>query len=353
MRPNDDAAPSGGLAAAWTRFWFTPVDPIALHAVRVAAGLLFLAWLLPLAGHRDALFGLNGWFDRRAFADAAALPGGPPKPLDWSALYLGDGGPVVVAAVYFGALAAVALFTLGVWVRLTAVLTWVAVASFAAPPAAETDADALMPILALYLAAGYLLLGQRAGLSWPARLLGDRSCRLLGPLDRPAVPSVAADVALRLLQVHLAVVVVTSGLHKLQFGDWWAGLALWYPLHPPLETTLAAARFRAGRAETYLMFLNVVGYAALAWQIGFPLFAWRRDGRRLLLGGAALGWAGTAFVYDIPLYGPAVLVGCLAFVPGEAWRRLAVRAADRLREWTRQEGSPGPAPRPVTTGATS
>jgi hypothetical protein len=345
--------PTGGLAAAWVRFWFAPVDPIALHAVRVASGLLFLAWLLPLAGHRDALFGLGGWFDRQAFADAATLPDGPPKPLGWSALYLGDGGPAVVAAVYFGAVAVLVLFTLGVWVRLTAVLAWAAVASLTAPPAAEADADVLLPILALYVMVGYLLLPEPAGGTRPARLLGGRSCRLLGPVGRPAEPSVGAGVALRLLQVHLAVVIVTSGLHKLQFGDWWAGVALWYPLHPPLETSLAAARAHVGHSERYLMLLNVAAYATLAWQVGFPLFAWRRAGRWLLVGGAAVGWAGAALVYDLPLYGPAVLVGCLAFVPAETWRRLIARVADGWRGFTRRDGNPAPARRPVSAGRVS
>jgi hypothetical protein len=347
MRNREAVTPAG----AWVQFWFTPADPVGLHAVRVAAGLLFLAWIVPLAGHRDALFGLDGWFDRQAFADAAALPGGPPKPLGWSALYLGDGGPGVVAAVYFGTLAVLILFTLGVWVRLTAVLTWAAVASLTAHPAAEADADVLLPILAFYLMVGYVLIGQRVpGLTRAARLLGGRSFRLLGPLDRPAGPSVGAAVALRLLQVHLALVIVTTGLHKLQFGDWWAGVALWYPLHPPLETTLAQAQGRSDNPERYLMLLNVAGYAALVWQIGFPLFAWRRVGRWLLLGGAAVGWVGAALVYGLPLYGAAVFVGCLAFVPPESWRRLIARSADGWRRLARRLDRPGPVRRPAPAG---
>ena len=51
------------LAAAWERFWFSAVDPVGLHAVRLLAGLLFLVWLLSFAGHERAFFGLDGWFD--------------------------------------------------------------------------------------------------------------------------------------------------------------------------------------------------------------------------------------------------------------------------------------------------
>lgn len=341
MRSNADDAPSGPIAA-WMRFWFTPADPIGLHVVRVAAGLLFLAWLVPLAAHRDALFGLDGWFDRQAFAEAAAMPDGPPKPLGWSALYLGGGGPAVVAAVYFGSLVVLVLFTLGVWVRLTAVLTWVAVASLAAHPAAETNADVLLPILALYLMVGYVLIGQQRSSSWAGRILGGKSSWLLGPLGQPAEPRVGAAVALRLLQVHLAMVIFTTGLHKLQYGDWWSGVALWYPLHPPLETSLAEARAHASDPRSYLMLLNLAGYAVLAWQIGFPLFAWRRTGRWLLLGGATIGWVGTGIVYRQPLLGAAVFAGCLAFVQPETWRWLITRVAGRCRGWIRRGNSPRP-----------
>src|SRR6516165_10022450 len=58
------AAPSIALETgprnAWTRFWFTAVDPIGLHALRLIAGLLFIAWLLPLGGHLEAFFGMAG-----------------------------------------------------------------------------------------------------------------------------------------------------------------------------------------------------------------------------------------------------------------------------------------------------
>ena len=60
-----EPAPRPGPFRSWSAFWFTPRDPLGLHAVRVLAGLLFLAWLLAFAGQHDALFGMRGWFDRR------------------------------------------------------------------------------------------------------------------------------------------------------------------------------------------------------------------------------------------------------------------------------------------------
>ena len=60
----------------------------------------------------------------------------------------------------------------------------------------------------------------------------------------------------------------------------------------------------------------------LAWQIGFALFAWRRHWwRAVLLGGAALGWLATAFLFRLPLVGPAIFIGCLSYVTAAEWHR--------------------------------
>jgi hypothetical protein len=312
------------------RFWFTPARPAALHAMRLLAGLLFLAWLLPLAGHVDALFGLDGWFDGQASHEAGRFTEAP-APLGWSLLYLAGHSRVLLYALYGLSLLVLALFTAGIWPRLTAPLAWVVVASFLANPVARSDGDELLAILALYLAVGYVLFGLRrrslAGpaFAWP---LGGRRA------DNAPPASTAANLALRLLQVHLAIVVVVSGLHKLQFGDWWAGVAYWYPLHRPFETTPEVIRARAASASSYLFVLSLAQYAALAWPLTFPLIAWRRAWRPVLLAGGALGWLGAALLYREPLFGPALLVGCLSYLTPEEWlalRSLVSRAGQYLR----------------------
>ena len=166
-------------------------------------------------------------------------------------------------------------------------------------------------------------------MSWPARLLGPLLVWPLGRGERDTYsepwPSIAANLALRLLQVHIALIIFSSGLHKLQFGDWWAGVALWFPLHPPFKTTLADAIANRTNADTYLGLLNIGTYAILAWQIGFPLFAWRRRWRPVVIGGAVIGWIGAAFLWELPLIGPAILIGCLSFVTPTTWRRVLNR----------------------------
>jgi hypothetical protein len=290
-----------------------------LHVLRVLVGLLLLGWLLPFAGYLDTLFGLQGWFDQKAYTEVGRLPAELFPPLGWSPIFLFGRDPGTLTVFYSGSIAVLVLFTLGVAPRLTSVLAWLVTVAFTSNPIIYYDGDVLLRILAFYVMLGYLPLGLLdEDQSLASRLLG-RTWFLSRSASRP---SLSANLALRLLQVHLAIVIVTSGLHKLQFGDWWGGVALWYALYPPLETTLADARAHANQAENYLLLLSLAAYAVLLWQLGFPLYAWRRRMRPVLLGGALIGWLGTAFIYRLPLIGPATLIGCLAFVTADEWRRL-------------------------------
>jgi hypothetical protein len=325
------AVPSDGLVAAWVRFWFTPVSPLGLHWVRFLAGLLFLSWLLPLTGERVAFFSLNGLFDTETYLAASRLPGGPPVPLGWSIVFAAGTSPALLSVIWWTSLAVLVLFTLGIATRITAVLTWVIVASFLASPAAHADTDYMLGILAFYLMLGYVLLGQWSQpLSVAARLIGPRrtlvfAARRTNEIAMPA--SYAANFALRLLQVHFAIVMVASGLHKLQFGDWWAGVAYWYPLHPPLAMT--AERFQAERASANvtLFFLSLVGYLVLAWQLTFPLFAFRKRCRPILLAGGVLAWAGSAWLFGDLTFGPFCMLACLCYLTPQEWRWLTDRVA--------------------------
>jgi hypothetical protein len=309
-------------------------------------GLLLLAWLLlTYAGQLESFLGLNGWLDSKAFSEASRLPEGVFTP-SWSVLFLFGADPTWMRIVFWVSVVVLAAFTLGVLPRVTAVLAWVIVASFTANPAFEYEGDALLQMLSFYLVVGYLFCGlMHSGQNMPARLLGPILAWPLGRREQDGFgqsqPSLSANLALRMVQVHLALIFVTSGLHKLQFGDWWAGVALWFPLHPPFETTLAEAQANKPHAELYLSLLNIGAYATLAWQIGFPLFAWRQRWRPVLLGGALIGLLACAFLWRLPLIGPALFIGCLAFVTPAGWQRVldwlptrSATAASSAREET-------------------
>lgn len=329
-----DSGPPRGLFAAWTNFWFTPADPIALSVLRVLGGIIFLYWLLPFAGDPQAFFGVDGWFDTSAYREASRLRGLPPHLFTWSAAYWCGHNATLLVVLYWLSIVAVALFTLGVATRLTGVLNWTVVVSFTANPAVAFDADPLLQMLAFYLMLGYLFVGLRTPGQTPLALgLGQTRATWLfagiWPRQRVTLsPSIAVNVALRLLQVHFAIAVVATGLHKLQTSAWWSGLAPWFYLHPPFHSSVAEIRsYAPPNAEAYLNLFSLTTYAVLAWQIGFPAFAWRLWLRPLLLGGAAIGWLMTALALQIPLVGPLTFVLCLAYLTPTEWHWVESRLA--------------------------
>ncbi len=319
-----DANP--GVWQSWCRFWFAPRDPIALHAVRLLVGLWILISFIPYAGYTESFFSLRGWFDAQAYLDAARFTEGTPHPITWSLFYLLGNHPEWTPYLYWFFMGATCLFTLGFWTRLTSVITWLGVVSMTASPAAVVEADSLLLMMTFYLMLGYLGLQQSQDrISWFNRIFGSTPRWWSNLLQRPLGPepeSHAAQLALRLVQVHFALIMVISGLHKLQFGDWWAGLALWFPLHPTFETSLEQARAHADDAVRYLSLLSLCAYAVLIWQIVFPLFAWRKPGWWAVMIGVSLGWLGASLGYQLFMFGPLMFTAGLCYMPESYWRRL-------------------------------
>lgn len=318
--------------AGWNRFWFSPADPVGLHTFRVLTGLVLLAWLLPFAGNQQALFGLAGWVDStflqalydlersRPLEDRARLP------LSWSVFYIAGDNGALVDILYWLSIATILAFTFGFAVRLTAVLTWVFAASYMANPTITFDADYLLVLPPFYLMLGYLFYGQYSRDLKPAdRILGPRDAWLTQMFSRPEAPSHAANFAVRLFQIHFAIVVLTSALHKLQMPEWWGGVAFFYPLHPPYETVLDHLRVLQPQRESYFFFISLGGYLMLAWQLAFPAFAWRKGCRWLLIGGGVVGWLGCIFLFYLPMFGPIYLLGCLSYLTPEEWRSVLSR----------------------------
>jgi len=323
----------------WSRFWFTPIPTAGYAVLRVLSGLLFAFWLLTLLGHQGGFFSKDGWLDKAGFqavlkqqAAMEAQQETLSAPIGWSLLYSVSHNPALLQATYWGAIAVFLLFALGVATRITGILSWVFVVSFLASPAISYEGDYLLAILAFYLMIGHVLLYQWSDISLVERFLGTWDQFLFHRwISTPSLDgrtSVAANWALRMMQVHFVIIMVMSGLHKLQMGDWWSGAALWYPLHPTMETTLESLEREKGSAVATMFFVSLMGYALIAWQVALPAFAWRTGllSRVLLLGGALAGWIGMAYIFKLPLFGPFIVVNCLSFLSPDEWAWIKARA---------------------------
>lgn len=93
-----------------------------------------------------------------------------------------------------------------------------------------------------------------------------------------ATPSSWARVSLRVLQIHLCIVYLASGLEKAVGSDWWNGNAIWYALNEEQfrqfdMTWLAQVPFVA----------KMLGWGTLVIEIGYAFLLWRPQTRRFWL----------------------------------------------------------------------
>ena len=226
----------GGLWNAtlrgWNAFFFSPADPTSLGLIRIAVGLLAFWSLFVFGLDLHDYFGSAGWADPDAIH---ALEG----PLAWSFWFLVPDHWLRV--VWVSLPGGAGAFQFGVPSRVTAVLAWVIVVSTVRRvPIALYGFDQVVSALAFYLAvtgaSGQAVSLDRFLRRWrQSRATAARVSRHHGRArrrvtpDEPGAPaaSVSANLALRLIQIHLVIIYGMAGLAKVQGPSWWNGTAIW------------------------------------------------------------------------------------------------------------------------------
>ncbi len=309
----------------WSEFFFSPADPTALGLIRVAVGLLAFWSLFVFGLDLPDYFGSNGWAEPGVIRSVEG-------PLTWSFWF--PVPDVWLRTVWCVCLVILAAFTLGFSSRLTAVLTWIIVVSTVRRvPIALYGFDQVLSTLALYLAL-FGASGQAVSLDrflrrWrQARSLAAKSLKRGGTTgrrvrpDEPArpIPTVSANLALRLIQLHLAVIYGMAGLAKVQGPSWWDGTAIW--------KTMATGEFVVldfTALADWPMLINLVTHASLALELLYPVLVWIKRVRPLLLAGVVVLHVGIAVMSPgLAEFALAMIAGNLAFVSGAWLRELAI-----------------------------
>ncbi len=171
---------------------------------------------------------------------------------------------------------ATAMFTLGLGTRVTSVLTWVGSLSYIhRDQMVMFGVDTMTNILLIYLMIG----PSGAALSLD-RLIAHWWRGEMGKPPSLPTPRVSANVAIRLIQLHVCIIYFIAGISKLQGGAWWNGTALWSVLanyeFAPMYIGLYNDILRyIARDELTLQLLLTTGcYFTLAFEIGYAFLIW-------------------------------------------------------------------------------
>jgi len=132
---------------------------------------------------------------------------------------------------------------------------------------------------------------------------------------------VAANVVIRLIQVHMCIVYLAAGAAKLQGSAWWDGTAVYLTL---LTHELAPMDLRWIAARDWLwQGIGLAGNAfTLAFELSFVFLVWHRLWRPVVLAAAVVMHLGIAVSMGLGAFSLAMLIGCLAFVPPWVLRSL-------------------------------
>jgi Vitamin K-dependent gamma-carboxylase len=299
----------------WDAFWFTPSDPTLLGVLRILTGLMLVythaVWGLAL----PQFFGEASWLNRELVR--TLHEGGYTYSFWWlvSEEWIWPAHAVSVVVL--------AMFTVGFKTRISSILAFLVTVSYAyRVPEATFGLDQINAILTLYLAIGPS--GRALSVD---RWLALRRGQI--PADRPAA-SASANLALRLINVHMCAIYFFAAISKLQGEAWWNGEAMWRAFanyeYQSIDMTWLAWHPRL---------LDLATHVSIAWELSFCVLIWRPRIRPFVLAGAVVLHVGIGACLGMWTFGLIMLVGCASFLPAEGVGLLVHSLARGLRRSSR------------------
>jgi hypothetical protein len=300
-----------GAVRAWRAFWFRPTRAYSLGMVRIAFGLLVVAWTATLLPGLEVLFGAHG-------VEPVPLR----EPNRWTLFQLWTTDQALYVGWVVLLVAALAL-TVGWHTRIAAIVVWLLILTFQyRNPSAFNSGDVVIRVEALFLA----LAPSGAALSMDQR-------RRTGSFWSTQI---RAPWGLRLLQLQLSVIYLASVRIKMSGQAWPEGTAVSYALR--LDDMLLLPAPHAFTSDPLLV--NLITWGTVVLELALGTLVWNRRLRPLVLAAGVLMHTVIALTINVGFFTPAMFVLYLAFVPAEFVRDLPASVRRRLRRvgGTRRDG---------------
>lgn len=306
------------ISEGWNAFWFSPADPTLLGVLRILAGLMLLythgVWGLAL----NDFFGPDAWLSVELVRTL--------QEYQFAYSFWWWIEPDWMWTAYGLSMLVLAMFTVGLWTRMTSVLSLIVAISFAyRAPEAQFGLDQINIMLTLYLAIGDS--GRAVSLDrWIARSRGKA--------ERLEAPSLRSNLGQRLIQVHMCTIYFFAGISKLQGLAWWDGEAMWLAF-----ANLEYQSMDMTWMSRYPLLVNVATHATILWEVFFCALIWNRFWRPIFLTGGFFMHLGIGACLGMWTFGLIMLVGCASFLPNDRVRQLVELLTARR---SRVEAAPSP-----------
>lgn len=244
------------------RFFFAPASALPLGALRIGIALCLLLQAYWLRGVALDFLSTNGIIQ----GQIAALLRVPDAPqISWISDALASRGVSETTCIYgvcWLYVVSTVLFGLGLFTRVTSVLTWL-LHWILMNTAYSTSygVDLFSHVFLFYLM--FMPAGDALSLDALFRGRWDRS-------------SSWARLSLRILQLHLCIMYLSSGIEKSMGVQWWNGELLWRSFYLPVYK-----QYDMTWIVNYPWLSMAFGWATLALELGYCVFIWPRLTRKL------------------------------------------------------------------------
>ena len=298
------------LARGWHRFFHAPCDARICAAVRIGYATLVLIHLAVLYPDLDVWFTQQGVLPLENSKQAVS-------PYAWSLLWLLPDTSAVVHACYWVAVAHAVGLLVGVLSPLNALFLFVWIVSFQFRNNMINDGeDTVMRLL------GFLLIWLPSGRCWSVDALVRRWWqRRLVAADHADVLDAceAPGWGLRLLQIQMAAMFLSSGLVKLSGDSWLGGTALYYVSR--LDDHFGRFPVPAAVFDTPWV-VALITWSVLIAELAVPILIWFRETRLICLLVVVAFHLANEWTMNLFLFHWLMLCGWMAFVSADDFRWL-------------------------------
>lgn len=310
---------------SWDRFWFTPRLPHTLSLLRIVTGLMLLYSHLVLATDLMSFLGQDAWINNdtaRQLHDGAFGPADAAHSYLW---YLSS--PTVLWMHHVLALVVTAAFAVGFLTRITAPLAFgMQLMYLHRLTGTLFGLDQIVTYSTMYLmispCGSCFSVDAWLREKFADRRRGNAKLRWLWP---EATPSVAANIATRLLQLHLCVIYLFGGLAKARGQSWWDGTAMWYSVgnyeYQSINMTWLSSWPRVSSAMVHI---------TLCWEIFYCALVWPKLTRPIVLTLAVVVHGGIALSLGMITFGVMMIAANMIFVDPQWMLRMLDRGGDEL-----------------------
>lgn len=293
------------LESGLLNFWLTPASPKPLAVLRIGVASVLLYQAVSLFSSVPTLFGPHGLIEWEALQATGSFQldvGGPFHLSNITRLAenFGLSAQMTVQSVFGLYIVALLGMLIGCQSRLSAATAFLMHLMLTSTAVATTYGIDQFARIALFYSVVFPVGGCLSIDTWRKNISVDSS--------------VTSRIGIRVLQLHMALMYLATGLHKASGPQWWDGEAIWRAITLPQLATIDLTWL-----ADYPQLLIMIGWATLAAEVGYIIFAWHRRTRLLTVGAIISMHVGIALVLGLVSFAMIMIVLNIAafLIPAE------------------------------------